>query len=261
MLWTYTAFSQFLIIWAENLVDEAPWYLHRTAGGWQGVALALIVLQFGFFLLLGLCLFAFYGGATLQQLGLKSSDEIFPKYIVENLPTGLAGLVVAGVLASAMGTLSSSISSLASATYLDLFRSSAKTRNLSPQSEIFWSRAFTLFWGVVLIGGALLFTDTRNPVVEVGLKIASFTYGGLLGVFFLGLLFPRATQRDAYAGFIAGLVQQVLQDHPQELSSYLAGKETLSAWFFGQVMRSAKGQANPQVLRAELDRQLSTLKK
>ncbi len=46
MLWTYTAFSQFLIIWAENLVDEAPWYLHRTAGGWQGVALALIVLQF-----------------------------------------------------------------------------------------------------------------------------------------------------------------------------------------------------------------------
>jgi hypothetical protein len=46
MLWTYTAFSQFLIVWAENLVDEAPWYLHRTSGGWQGVALALIVLQF-----------------------------------------------------------------------------------------------------------------------------------------------------------------------------------------------------------------------
>jgi SSS family solute:Na+ symporter len=166
---------------------------------------SLIVLQFGFFLLLGLCLFAFYGGSTLQQLGLKSSDEIFPKYIVENLPTGLAGLVVAGVLASAMGTLSSSISSLASATYLDLFKSSAKTQNLSAQSEIYWSRGFTLFWGLVLIGGALLFTDTRNPVVELGLKIASFTYGGLLGVFFLGLLFPRVKQRDAYAGFVAGL--------------------------------------------------------
>jgi hypothetical protein len=46
MLWTYTAFSQFLIIWAENLTDEAPWYLHRTTGGWQAIALALVVLQF-----------------------------------------------------------------------------------------------------------------------------------------------------------------------------------------------------------------------
>jgi hypothetical protein len=46
MLWTYTAFSQFLIIWAENLTDEAPWYLHRTTGGWQAVALGLVVLQF-----------------------------------------------------------------------------------------------------------------------------------------------------------------------------------------------------------------------
>lgn len=47
MLWAYTAFSQFLIVWAENLTDEIPWYLHRTIGGWQGMAVTLIVLQFG----------------------------------------------------------------------------------------------------------------------------------------------------------------------------------------------------------------------
>lgn len=46
LLWTYTAFSQFLIMWAENLTDEVPWYLHRTRGGWQGIAIALIALQF-----------------------------------------------------------------------------------------------------------------------------------------------------------------------------------------------------------------------
>jgi hypothetical protein len=46
MLWTYMAFSQFLIVWAENLTDEVPWYLRRTAGGWQGIGIALIVLQF-----------------------------------------------------------------------------------------------------------------------------------------------------------------------------------------------------------------------
>lgn len=166
---------------------------------------SFIVLQFAFFLVLGLCLYAFYGGAPLQQLGLSSSDEIFPKFIVENLPTGIAGLVVAGVLASAMGTLSSSISSLASSTFLDLFKFTARGRTLDERTEVAWSKRFTLLWGIVLIGGAMLFTDTRNPVVEIGLKIASFTYGGLLGTFFLGLLFPRTGQTDAFAGFLAGL--------------------------------------------------------
>lgn len=56
---------------------------------------------------------------------------------------------------------------------------------------------------------------------------------------------------------ISDLVQKVIQEHPQELANYLAGKETLANWFFGQVMRSAGGQANPQVLRTELERQLA----
>ncbi len=170
----------------------------------------LIILQFAFFLLLGVCLYAFYNGATFQQLGLTTSDEVFPKFIVESLPSGLAGLIVAGVLASAMGTLSSSISSLASSTYLDLFRQTARGRALGERAGLTWSRAFTLVWGVILIGGAMLFTSSKNPVVELGLRIASFTYGGLLGTFFLGLLFPGVRQRDAYAGFIAGIAAMVV---------------------------------------------------
>jgi SSS family transporter len=166
----------------------------------------VIVIQFAFFLVLGLCLYAFYGGQSYQQLGLATSDEIFPKFIVEQLPPGIAGLVVAGVLASAMGTLSSSISSLASSSFLDFFKLSAKGRSLDQRSEILWSRLLTLGWGVVLIGGAMLFTDAKNPVVELGLKIASFTYGGLLGTFFLGLLFKRVDQTDAVVGFVAGLL-------------------------------------------------------
>ena len=164
-----------------------------------------IVVQFAFFLLLGLCLYAFYGGVSYTQLGLKSSDEIFPTFIVTQLPAGLAGLLIAGVLASAMGTLSSSISSLASSTFLDIVKITGRGADLAPASEIRWSRVLTVVWGLVLIGGAMLFTDTTNPVVEIGLKIASFTYGGLLGVFFLGLFFRRTDQRDAFAGFLAGL--------------------------------------------------------
>jgi len=87
---------------------------------------------------------------------------------------------------------------------------SKKGSSLDAKHQIAWSKAFTLLWGVALIGGAMLFTDTKNPVVELGLKIASFTYGGLLGTFFLGLLFKRIRQRDAFIGFVAGLLAMVL---------------------------------------------------
>lgn len=178
---------------------------------------SVIVLQFAFFLFLGLSLFAYYKGVPFKSLtmastgaGLTSSDEIFPKFIVENLPTGIAGLVIAGVLASAMGTLSSAISSLASSTYLDLFKLSDKSKELHPRRELFMSRIFTLLWGIVLVGGAMLFRDTKNPVVELGLSIASFTYGGLLGTFLLGMFFTKTDQRDAITGFVCGILGMVI---------------------------------------------------
>jgi aspartyl-tRNA(Asn)/glutamyl-tRNA(Gln) amidotransferase subunit B len=59
---------------------------------------------------------------------------------------------------------------------------------------------------------------------------------------------------------IAGLVRGVLEAHPKEVQAYLGGKETLSKWLFGQVMRAAHGQANPQVLQEELERQLAKLR-
>ncbi len=202
-----------------------------------------IFAQFAFFLFVGLCLYAFYDGVPFQELGLHSSDEVFPKFIVENLPAGIAGLVIAGILASAMGTLSSSISSLASSTYLDLFKQSARGKALSQDKEVLWSRILTLFWGVVLIGGAMLFTDTHNPVVELGLKIASFTYGGLLGTFFLGLLFRQTNQADAFAGFIAGILA---------MSAVISFTTIAYTWhtFIGCVVTIAVGNAGAAIRQA-----------
>lgn len=176
----------------------------------------LIVIQFAFFLFLGLCLYAFYNAVPFNQLTIKATgamlstpDEIYPKFIVENLPMGIAGLLIAGVLASAMGTLSSAISSLASSTYLDLFKMTKKGKSLNSKQEILWSKIFTLFWGILLIGGAMLFRDSKNPVVEIGLTIASFTYGGLLGVFLLGLFFKNTKQINAIIGFACGILGMV----------------------------------------------------
>lgn len=74
------------------------------------------------------------------------------------------------------------------------------------------------------------------------------------------IIAERGLQQISDADFIAGLVGKVLQDHPQEMANFRAGKESLANWFFGQVMRAAGGQAHPQVLRTELERQLRELK-
>jgi aspartyl-tRNA(Asn)/glutamyl-tRNA(Gln) amidotransferase subunit B len=62
-------------------------------------------------------------------------------------------------------------------------------------------------------------------------------------------------------GFISQLVGDVLNAHPREVESFLSGKETLFNWLFGQVMRSANNKVNPQLLRAELEKQLDNIRK
>ena len=69
---------------------------------------------------------------------------------------------------------------------------------------------FALAWGVVLTGGALLFKESGTPAVVVALGIASFTYGALLGGFFLGLFVHRARQRDAIFGMSVAIVVMAL---------------------------------------------------
>ncbi len=67
-------------------------------------------------------------------------------------------------------------------------------------------------------------------------------------------------QQLSDAAQIADLVRRTLQSSPDQIASYLAGKETLANWFFGQVMRAAGGTANPQVVQTELERQLADLR-
>ncbi len=157
----------------------------------------LVIFQFALFLLLGVALYAFYG-----QLNMRS-DEIFPSFIINKLPSPFSGIIIAGLFAAAMSTLAGSISSLASSTMLDLYRPLHKTLNV--KKELLISRLVTIIWAVLLVGAALFFMNTSHTVVELALSIASFTYGGLLGTFMLGLFVKKAKQEDALAGFTSGI--------------------------------------------------------
>ncbi len=165
-----------------------------------GSGLAVMV-QFLLFLLVGMGLWVFY-----QARPFESSDEIFATFIVQELPPGLTGLLIAGVFAAAMSSLSSSINSLASATAYDYWAPLAGADE-DDGRILRAGKIFTLVWSALLILGAVLFIplSTRTSAVEAALAIASLVYGGLLGAFALGVLTEKPGQGAAVAGMTVGI--------------------------------------------------------
>lgn len=203
----------------------------QKALAWSGVVVAF---QFGLFLIIGLMLFSFYQGLSPEALGLATIDEIFAKFIVEQLPVGLSGLIVAALFAAAMSSLSSSLNSLASATTYDLYKPYFGKTN-SEAEDLRSSKIITLVWGLILMGSAFLFAvlqlqgGERPTVVELGLGIASYTYGGLLGAFLLGIFFEKVQKKDALIGFFSGLIMLLfLVNGP--IQKILPGEGLVIAW-------------------------------
>ncbi|MCX7833508.1 MAG: sodium:solute symporter [Ignavibacteria bacterium] len=172
----------------------------------------IIIIQFFIFLFIGVMLYVLYNGIDFQKLSignyyLTKSDEIFPKFIIENHPVGISGLVVAGLLSASMSTLSSAFNSLSATTVMDLFR---KYIGDDSKKQLFYSRIATLFWGIVIIGTSLLFQDEKNPAVDFALKIQSIIYGGLLGVFILGIINKSANLLCANISYTFTIIILVL---------------------------------------------------
>jgi SSS family transporter len=176
----------------------------RMALLWSG---AVIFLQFTLFLLIGVGLFVFYG---MHPVAFASADRIFPTFIVREMPVGIAGLLVAAILAAAMSNLSAALNSLSSTTVVDFYmhwRPRADDRE-----RMMISRSSTVIWALVLFAVAVysVFAGGKGHVVEVGLSIASVAYGALLGVFLLGTLTRYATQGGAIVGMICGFALNLL---------------------------------------------------
>ena len=158
----------------------------------------IIIFQFALFLIVGVLLYAYYGLINVK------SDEIFPKFIIEVLPSGVKGIIIAGLFAAALSTLAGSITSLSSSVMLDLYIPFKK--NIDEKKNLLYSKLLTIFWAVMLIFSAFIFMESSKAVVEIALSIASFTYGGLLGTFLLGLSNKKIKQNHAIAGFISAIV-------------------------------------------------------
>jgi Na+/proline symporter len=144
-------------------------------------------------------LFVFAQHSPLISAG-ERTDRILPMFLAREMPTGLAGLLLAAIVAVAMSNASGSLNSLAASSVLDFSRLRGRTADSADLLRV--SRRMTLFWGLVLMGFGFV---KWGPLLETGLTVASLPFGSLLGLFLLGTIDRHANARGALAGMIAGL--------------------------------------------------------
>ena len=165
----------------------------------------VVFLLFGLFLMIGVCLFVYYGDTGQKPPAVP--ERTYPAFLWTQLPVGLAGLTIAAILAAAMSNLSAALNALASTTVMDFIRP------LRPRSTEEWclrvAKQVTILWGVLLFGIGLL-AQHWGRVLEAGLSIASVLYGALLGVFLLGRLTTRPGEMAAIGGMSAGFIATFL---------------------------------------------------
>ena len=162
----------------------------------------VIFMQFALFLTIGVMLYVFH-----QQAGTLPPDpldRLYPSFVWNFLPPVVSGVVIAAIIAAAMSNISAALNSLASATIIDIALPIFGEHMKDDRARLRASKFATLFWGVVLIGIALL-ARTWGSVLEAGLAIASVPLGALLGVFSLGVLTTRVSERAALVGMAVGL--------------------------------------------------------
>jgi len=167
----------------------------------------VIAIQFTIFLLIGLMLYVDYSISGLAPP--VPADRIYPEFIWKHLPAGVAGIVVAAILAAAMANISAALNALASTTVVDFlkpFDARRGTAAVRPEADYLkLARMATVIWGSVLLGIGIL-ARKWGSVLEAGLAIASIPFGALLGVFLLGVVTRRVKENAAIAGMIAGLL-------------------------------------------------------
>jgi len=196
-----------------------------------------VFLQFSLFLLIGVGLYALASSGILQVPQGTSNDQVFGLFIVNFLPIGVVGLVVAAVLAAAMSTLSSSLNSSANAVVNDFYRPMVPAR--IDRHYLAVSRFLTLGFGILqmLVGLGAHWLNSEQLIVEQVLAVAGLTTGLVLGLFVLGSLRWSIPSWAALAGLIVGAVvvlavfrpsAAVIARYPEWVPAFF--REPILAW-------------------------------
>ncbi len=196
----------------------------RDASRGLAVSGFIVLLQFALFLSIGIGLAGFFAQSGVTNPAIEGNgDQLFAYFIVNYMPVGLVGIVLASVFAAAMSTLSSSLNSSAATLINDIVLPMRKGQ-MSQQSRLGAGRMATLFFGVLQVGIAVLvgIVGTTESTVGNVLKIAGFAAGPVLGLYLLGVFSTSVRQSAALTGFGIGVAC---------LSTVALGTDLYWAWY------------------------------
>ena len=217
--WDYTAAAFWVVLVGRTLENMIPYTTDQTVvqrylttatekdaarSIWLGSLMSVpsAILFFG----VGTALYAFYQGHPQMLDPSLATDAIFPLFIIEQLPAGVTGLVIAAVFAAAMSSLDSSLNSVAAVVVTDFYRPLVRGANETTALKL--ARWMTVLIGALGTGTALLMTSMENidSLWEHYMKLIGLFGGGLAGLFALGIFTRRATGSGALVGAAVGAV-------------------------------------------------------
>jgi SSS family transporter len=209
---------------------------------WLGGILAIpaSILFFG----LGSALYGFYEANPERLVPLAQTDQIVPWFLVSEIPSGIAGLVIAGIFAAAMSSLDSSMNSSATALVTDFYR------RLLPDREdkhyLSLARVLTVVLGVIGTGVALVLASVgAGSIFDYWLEIVGLFASGLCGLFVLGIFTRRPGSSGAVVGIVVSVVILVYVKNFTDLSGLLYASIGVSScfvagWLTGLVLPSGR---------------------
>jgi SSS family solute:Na+ symporter len=128
----------------------------------------------------------------------KDSDYIFISFVVNNLPVGLIGLLMAVIMSAAMSSTASELNALGTTTVVDFYKRLGR-KPLSDRHIVIATKSFTVLWGLIAIAGALAASAFDNLIEAVNL-LGSLFYGTVLGIFLVAFFFKFVRSTAVFAG-------------------------------------------------------------
>jgi SSS family solute:Na+ symporter len=170
---------------------------------------AIALPMWTFFFFVGTCLFAFYQVFPDDLVSTLEADQVLPHFILSHIPAGLAGLVIAAVMAAAMSTLDSSINAIAAVSVVDLLGPLATARR-GDRYRLRLAQVVSMGASALMILGALLFARLPKESMNDVSLIATSVFGGcLMGLFMVGFFTRRVDGTSANLALGAAVVFNV----------------------------------------------------
>ena len=140
------------------------------------------------------------------KLNGQQPDFLVPYFLIEYMPAGALGLIIAGFFAASMSSIDSALNSLSAASFKDfLIKINPELENISDKKQLLYSRWLTIFWGIIATLFALQMVGGSETVLELVNKIGSAFYGPVLATFWLGMLTKTANEKGAISGLLLGV--------------------------------------------------------